>query len=89
MKKEETSTTKETILKIAMIIYAFSGCTLGLSKFGWMGFNPATSVMMAIFIVSQVEGAAAPWTHYLWVYIIAPIMAAPLAGLLHLIHVKA
>ena len=52
MKKEETSTTKETILKIVMVINAFSGCTLGLSKFGWMGFNPATSVMMAIFIAS-------------------------------------
>ena len=89
MKKEETSTTKETILKILIIVNAFTGCSLGLTKFGWMGFNPATSTMMAIFIASQVDGAASPYTHYLWVYIIAPIMAAFLAGVLHLIHVKA
>ena len=89
MKKEETSTTKETILKIFIVVQAFTGTTLGLTKFGWLGFNPATAVMMAIFVASQVEGAASPYTHYLWVYIIAPIIAAFLAGVLHLIHVKA
>ena len=89
MKKEETSTTKETILKIYIVVQAFTGTTLGLTKFGYLGFNPAIASMMAIFIASQVTGAAAPWTHYLWVYIIAPIISAFLAGLLHLIHVKA
>ena len=89
MKKEETSTTKETILKIFIVVQAFTGTTLGLTKFGYLGFNPAIATMMAILIASQVEGAASPWTHYLWVYIIAPIISAFLAGLLHLIHVKA
>ena len=81
--------TKETILKILIISYAYEGAYTGLAKYGVTGFNPVLSVMMAIFKVSQTDGSASPYAHYLWVYIIAPTISAFLAGILHLIHVKA
>ena len=89
MKKEETALTKEPILRIWIIAYAYEGAAAGLAKFGVTGFNPTLSVMMAIFKVSQTDGSASPYAHYLWVYLIAPTISAFLAGVLHLIHVKA
>ena len=59
-----------------------------LTLFGYLGFNPLLSVMVVILKVSQTDGTASPYAHYLWVYILVPLVAAFLAGILHLMHVK-
>ena len=59
-----------------------------LELFGFLGFNPLLTSMVVIFKVSQTEGTASVWAHYMWVYIIVPIAAAGVAGILHLMHVK-
>ena len=89
MKNEQTWLSNEAILKAMIIVYAYTGASVGLAKFGVIGFNPMLSLMSIIFVVSQTEGDASPYAHYLWVYLIAPTIAAGLAGILHLIHVKA
>ena len=89
MKNEQTNLSKEAILKAMIIAYAYTGASYGLSKFGVIGFNPMLSLMSIIFKVSQTDGSASPYAHYLWVYIIAPTISAGLAGILHLIHVNA
>ena len=59
-----------------------------LKNFGYLGFNPLLTVMVVIFKVSQTDGTASPYAHYLWVYILVPVVAAGAAGILHLMHVK-
>ena len=59
-----------------------------LGLFGTLGFNPLITTMIVIFKVSQTDGTASPYAHYLWVYILVPMVAAFLGGIIHLIHVK-
>ena len=89
MKKKETAHTDNDILKILVCTFAFLATEAGLNLFGILGFNPLISTIIVIFKVSQSDGSASPYAHYLWAYIIAPMVASFIGAVLHLLHVKA
>ena len=87
-KNEQTANTDNNVVKMFVCYFGFTSSMGALRNFGFLGFNPLLTVMVVIFKVSQTDGTASPWAHYLWVYILVPIVAAGAAGILHLMHVK-
>ena len=88
MKNDKTAHSDNILLRILVVSYAWTMVQTGLVHFGSIGFNPLISTISVIFTVSQTEGTASPYAHYLWAYIIAPMVASFLAAILHLLHVK-
>ena len=87
-KNKETANTDNDVVKMFVCYINFMASVASLAFYGTLGFNPLLTVMVVIFKVSQTDGTASPWAHYLWVYILVPIVAAGAAGVLHLMHVK-
>ena len=88
MKKKETSHTEDELVKMIVCALAFYGTYMSLALFGPMGFNPIIATVNVIFVVSQTDGQASDYAHYLWAYMIGPLVAAFLGAILHLLHFK-
>ena len=95
VKSKNTQLTENELLK-AFVIYFVLGTVAALNfNFGTAGFNPALATSYIIFEVSQNKEPTIydsddfgndHLNHYLWAYMIGPLVGGALGGIAHLIH---
>ena len=95
IKRKETQLTENDLLKaFAIFLVIGTVSTLNL-QFGSAGFNPALATSYIIFEVSQnkwpnradaSEINNENLNHYLWAYMIGPMVGGILGGMAHLVH---
>lgn len=73
------------------IVAVMAGCSLCNTLFGAAGINPAIAAIYMMFEATQYQSpntfySYSELNHYLWAYMIGPIVGAFLGGILTIIH---
>ena len=102
IKHKSTRLTDDSMIQILAINLVIVAVTQLSVRFGSCGFNPALACGYISFAVSQYAYPNVPdlliyknfranaesVNHYLWVYMVAPMVGGFVAGVLHLVHSK-
>ena len=94
VKHSDTALSDNKLLQIVAFVTVYVGC-LDMNKlWGMASMNPATTSAYWIFIKTQykdpnyTEWNSTVNNHYLWAYLLGPLVGAVFGGLLHNIHKK-
>ena len=93
LKNDDSVLGKDVVLKILAFTFVLQGVQSCNDLFGTFGYNPALACMWVAYEVTQYESPNKSYdseqlNHYVWAYIIGPLLGGAAAGILALIHQK-
>ena len=91
IKLKGTQITDDHLVQALAIVFVMVGCSACNTLFGAAGINPAVASIYMMFEATQYQNPNTEYSygelnHYVWAYLIGPLLGAFFGGILTIIH---